>query len=322
MLPKLTHLLADGEFHSGKTLGQALGLGRAAVWKQVQALGLRGLRIVAVRGKGYRSVSRLDLLDEQVIRGMMGACATGAFPNIDVLDLVDSTNDACISRVRATKAKGYVCFAEQQSAGRGRRGRRWVSPFGRNIYASVAWSFEGGLPATQGLSIAIGVAVCEAVEALGCAGIKLKWPNDIYCHGAKLGGILIDVVGDVDGECFVVIGVGLNVVMSADDGVGIEQRWTDLANAGCHVPRNQIAATLLNSISRVLFAFGRGGLGEFRAEWDRLDMLRGRQVSVQIGQETAVGVAAGINDAGALVLSTTGGDRFFSGGEVSVRGWQ
>ena len=107
-----------------------------------------------------------------------------------------------------------VCFAEHQSAGKGRRGRQWVSPFGSNIYMSILWRFQqDGIACTAGLSLAVGVAVIRALKTYGFNEVGLKWPNDIYCQGKKLGGILIEVSGEADGPCAVIIGLGLNLFL-------------------------------------------------------------------------------------------------------------
>lgn len=322
MATKLVRLLSDGEFHSGSALGDALGVGRAAVWKQVRTLLARGVDIDAVRGRGYRLARPINLLTAGAVSSYLSPAASASVSSVDVRDFVDSTNTVAMAQIRLGHAKGYVCLAEQQGAGRGRRGRNWVSPYAENIYMSLNWTFDGGLPAIQGLSIAVGVAVCEAVESLGGKGVLLKWPNDVCYQGSKLAGVLIEVVGDFGGHCAVVIGIGLNVAMRHADADEIEQPWTDLTSLGCVIERNQVAGVLLSSLISMLAKFEKEGLPGMLSAWDRLDALKGRSIQVHVGGQVVDGLAAGIDTSGALILATTTGRLTFSAGEVSVRGWR
>ena len=225
---KLLSLLADGEFHSGDDLGVALGVTRAAVWKQIQRLQEdRGLDIFSVKGKGYRLASPIDLLDSSKIKGNLSASAKLLVSDVQVFGSVTSTNDIAMKHAEAQGRPGYVCVAEQQTAGRGRRGRPWVSPYGTNIYLSLVWDFFDGAAALEGLSLAVGVVVANALKAKGLAGVELKWPNDVLVEGAKLGGILLEMTGDPSGHCQVVLGVGINTSVSKKTELKLIRRgWT------------------------------------------------------------------------------------------------
>lgn len=314
----LVRLLADGAFHSGDELGATLGVGRAGVWKQVRKLAELGIDVHAVRGKGYRIPGGLDLLDEAVIRSRLPAAAVAHIAQLDVFESVDSTNTVAASRARAGGGS-YVCLAERQTAGRGRRGRSWVSPYGSNLYLSLLWEFVGGVAVVEGLSVAVGVALAEALHGMGLPGVRLKWPNDLVIGEEKLGGILIELSGDFGGSCRAVIGVGLNVRMPA--GATIDQAWTDVARAGLPgVGRNELAAALLGSLLPALRLFEREGLAPFLPRWAWCDALQGREVRLlQADGEGVTGVADGIEPSGALRLQTAGGLVVVRGGEVSVR---
>ena len=172
--------LADGAFHSGQQLAEQLGVTRAAVWKQVGVLTELGLPVERVRGKGYRIAGGVELLDEVAIVAALSANSRSLVEELTVFPKIDSTN-AELARCPKPAHGARVALAEYQSAGRGRRGRRWISPFGSSIYCSVAWTFQGGAESLQGLSLAVGVCLCDALEALGVTGLTLKWPNDVLC---------------------------------------------------------------------------------------------------------------------------------------------
>ena len=318
---RLLEILADGNFHSGQEIGELLGVSRAAVWKQLQKLeDAFALQLESVKGKGYRLVESLDLLDDGAIRSAIPA---GLPCTLHVVKQIDSTNRlaAELARTGAAQVRGCVVLAEQQTAGRGRRGRPWVSPFARNIYCSIVWEFDSGAAALEGLSLAIGVGVVQALRAVGVQGAGLKWPNDVLHERRKLAGILLEMTGDVSGRCQVVIGVGVNVNMAAAaDGELIDQPWTDAVRAaGKPVSRNELAASLIRHLLQVLQVFESEGFVRFHRDWAALDCTQGEPVTVYIGEQALHGIAAGVDTSGALAVDTESGRQWFHGGEVSLR---
>src|SRR5690606_303392 len=205
-LPSILNLLADGKYHSGQELACLLGRSRTAIWKHLQKLEDLGLHLSAVKGRGYRLEGGLELLDEGLIRSSLDSQAQALLSKLDIHYIIDSTNSHAL-RERFAESSGYICLSEQQTAGKGRRERPWVSPFGRNIYLSLLWSFDGGVVTLEGLSLAVGVAVEEALNSCGVEGVMLKWPNDVLWQQRKLAGILLEVVGDPAGSCQVVVGI-------------------------------------------------------------------------------------------------------------------
>ena len=172
----------------------------------------------------------------------------------------------------------------------------------------------------EGLSLAVGVAVAKALQHLEVPNIALKWPNDILCGGAKLGGILIEMLGDAAGSCQAVIGIGLNVQMPARAGKEIDQRWTDIRSAtGTGVSRNQILIALLDQLLPLLADYEDSGFSPWRERWLELDAHAGKEVIVSSGDRRTAGTARGIDETGALVLDTALGRQVVHGGEVSVR---
>lgn len=318
--PALVGILADGNFHSGEHLGAALRVSRGAIWNRIRALRDAGIEVHSVRGRGYCIPDGLDLLSAAGIKRAVGARAAGLLDDVHVQATIGSTNDYVLQRLRVGDKASVAVFAEQQTAGRGRRGRAWASPYAANIYCSLPWEFSGGFAALDGLSLAVGVAVCEAVAEAGVPGVGLKWPNDIVCNDRKLGGVLIEVSGEASGQCVAVIGVGVNVAMSRYANLSIDQPWTDLRSAGVTaVDRSAFAGLLLGHLVMALSEFSRHGLPAFVARWRNRDVICGKTVDVIAGDSRISGTARGIDDRGGFLLEQAGEISVFYGGEVSVR---
>lgn len=318
----LVRRLADGRFHSGESLASDLGVSRAAIWKQVRDLRADlGLEVAAVRGRGYRLARPLELLDRGWIAAALAPATAAGLAELIVLDTVGSTSAHLLPLRPPRSGLGIACVAEQQTAGRGRRGRRWVSPFGANVYLSLLWQFDLPATALAGLSLAAGVAVAQALRGLGIDEVALKWPNDLLWRGRKLGGILVELAGEAEGPTRAVIGVGVNHRMPADAGAAIDQDWADVAGAlPAGTPsRLALVASLLDHLVAALPRFAAGGLAPFLPAWEALDALRGREVVVQLGEGVVRGTAIGVARSGALRLATMTGEREFLGGEVSLR---
>ena len=318
----LLPLLADGEFRSGQDLADALGVSRTAVWKQLNKLAREsGLEVESVKGKGYRIRGGVDLLDSEVVIARLDAKARGLLSTLQVIESVDSTNAEAMRKAEGGGATGLVITAEQQTAGRGRRGRQWVSPFACNLYLSLVWEFNQGAAALEGLSLAVGVAVARALSARGLPPVQLKWPNDVLVDDAKLGGILLEMTGDAAGACQVVIGVGLNVAMPAALATGIDQDWTDIRTiaAASYPRRNTLLAALLNELLPLAADFESQGFARWRDEWQALDAFAGTPVVLHAGGQEIAGVARGVDQRGALQLETSSGLQTIYGGEISLR---
>jgi BirA family biotin operon repressor/biotin-[acetyl-CoA-carboxylase] ligase len=251
----------------------------------------------------------LDFLDRSRIKKFISKQHSKLLDDLLIFDELPSTNDFLASQARKQKNVNLACLAEQQTAGRGRLGRQWVSPFAANIYLSLLWRFNCDISELGGLSIAAGVATAEAIiTATEISDIKLKWPNDIFCHDRKLGGILIDIVGECSGGCSAVIGIGINVNMPQQVAATIEKPWTDLRTAtGQEVCRNKIAGLLIDKLISNLLSFQENGIGVFIQPWNRLDYLAGKRTRVQSGNTTLDGIALGINKQGYLLLAADDG---------------
>lgn len=311
-------LLADGEFHSGEDIGGVLGVSRAAVWKHLQKLEGFGVELSSVKGRGYRIEGGLDLLDEEKIKTNL---ASGECLDLSVFAQLDSTNSFLMRQQNPAR---QVCLAEFQSAGRGRRGRTWVSPLAQNIYCSIGWEFDGGVAVLEGLSLAIGVAIARTLQRVGVSDLKLKWPNDVLYQNKKLAGILIEVMGDPVGCCQVVVGVGLNVAMQYNQTKEIDQPWTALNSilveqAKPVVERNHLAAAMIDNLIATLRDYHQLGFSRYHSEWMRQGAYLGQHVVLRNGQQVLMGTFSGVTATGALCLNTGMGEQIFHGGEISLR---
>lgn len=308
--------LAEGPV-SGDALARAVGQTRAAVWKRIETLREGGVRIDAQPGRGYALAVPVELLEAQRILARMQRA--GSVSALDVAWSLDSTNSELLRR-KAPAQGAEVLLAEQQTGGRGRRGRHWASPIAANLYLSVSRQFSGGLARLGGLSLVVGVAVAEALRQAGFASVGVKWPNDLLADDRKLGGILVEGGGEHGGPVRAVIGIGINVRMPDAAAASIDQAWTDLATlVGAAPSRNALAAGLLDALLPALDLFDAEGLPPFLARYAALDALAGRAITVHGPQGDAHGIADGIGDDGALQVRIGAVRRQVHAGDVSVR---
>ncbi|WP_264290069.1 bifunctional biotin--[acetyl-CoA-carboxylase] ligase/biotin operon repressor BirA [Duffyella gerundensis] len=309
---KLVAALADGEFHSGEQLGEALGMSRAAINKHMQTLKSWGLDVYTVTGKGYSLPGPIQLLDEAAILARLHQ------PNLAIIPVIDSTNQYLLDRLSELQS-GDACIAEYQQAGRGRRGRQWFSPFGANLYMSMYWRLEQGPAAAMGLSLVIGIIMAEVLQALGAPDVRVKWPNDLYLKDRKLAGILVELTGKTGDAAQIVMGAGINLAMRSADAAQINQGWINLQEAGIAINRNELAATLINSLREALALFEQEGLVPFIGRWAVLDNFIDRPVKLIMGDREVYGIARGVDKQGGLLLEQEGEIKSWMGGEISLR---
>lgn len=319
---QLLALLSDGNFCSGRKLSEKLGISRTAVWNYCRELESLGLQIHAVTGKGYRLSSSLELLDQEQIISGLESKTRPSLAGLELHDTLESTNRHLTRLSELGGASGTVCIAESQTGGRGRLGRKWVSPYGRNIYLSLLWRFQSGAAALSGLSLAVGIAVVRALEKEKISGVGLKWPNDIYAENKKLGGILIEITGDTLGPCAVVIGLGLNVDFPNASAKEIDQPWIDInrISKDISVSRNRLVSGLVNELLSLVSDFDQTGFAPLADQWRLYDCFADRQVRLTFGKQTLDGVARGIDNSGLLLFEDSSGQvKAYASGEVSLK---
>ncbi len=313
--------LADGAFYSGQSLANRFGVSRMTICQSIHRLEEFGINIDAVRGRGYRLQHPLELLDSESILQSINEARRQCIPRIDIFPQIDSTNSYLLQQASQGAPSGVICMAEFQSAGKGRRGRSWISPFGRNLYLSLLWRFESNSTELSGLSLLIGLAVAGVIRSLGVNEVCLKWPNDVLYQGRKLAGILLEMSGELDGRCHVVIGMGINISMPSVDAKRIEQPWVDLAQilSNSTPSRNFLTAKIIDSVVTKVITFERQGLKGLAQAWHTYDCLYGKTVELHQPRGITSGTALGIDELGRLKLYNGGMEQVYASGEITLR---
>ena len=348
----IARTLADGRPRRLRDLARACAMDDATLDGALERLSQLGVAL-SVERDTVALPRPVDLLDPERIRRAVPRLRPEA---VHVRFAVDSTNTALTERLREGAAAPEICTAEIQTAGRGRRGRRWISGLGQSLMLSVSWRFPTRSSALGGLSLAVGVALAEALTEEGFGRVMLKWPNDLVIDDRKLAGILVEAGGDrgrgrlaiphsgiagatanagnardtgwfqAGGDrgrgrlATCVVGVGFNLDLAQADSGRIDQPWTDFARAFGRVPgRNALAARAANAILDACGQYRGHGLAPFVARWERFDALRGRPVWILSGGAPLAGVARGIDADGALLVEHPGGVVRCEAGEVRVR---
>lgn len=318
----LVDSLASGEWVSGAQLAMAAGVSREALSKRVRKLAREWqLPLETRHGRGYRLKKPLQRLSKKSVQKHLNPAWRNRL-RIDIVPSTGSTNSDLLAAPERDDPQ--LLLAELQTAGRGRRGREWLSPFGANLYLSLGWTFPAWPPQLTTLPLMVGVCCIAALRETGLKQLALKWPNDLRVGEAKLGGILVEQRGEASGPCRVIIGVGINVAMSASQAGSVTQPWVSLEAAlaaqGHKLPdRNKLAATVAACLADGCQRFEQDGFEPFAAVWDEMDMTRGRPVSVLTAGDSWNGIARGINADGALRVETPAGIQLVHAGDVSLR---
>lgn len=242
---------------------------------------------------------------------------------LEVFAELGSTNSYLLAESAPGVGRCRVAIAESQTEGRGRLGRRWISPPLSGLCISVAYTFAETPPNLPSLSLAIGAGVAAALQTMGVDDVALKWPNDLVARDGKLGGILTEVRPEVGQGRTMVIGLGVNVdlpdAMRQAPGEGWAARIVDLKECVEWLPsRPALAAGILQCVIAVIARFERDGFAAFHAAWQDRDWLRGKQVSIPQAEEDVRGVASGIAEDGALLVQTAAGTRRIVSGSVTL----
>lgn len=309
---KLIKILSDGSIHSGEQLGELLGMTRASINKHIHTLRKWGIEVNTITSKGYQFTRKMDLLDYERIYGLVRR------GNIIVKPVINSTNQYLLERIHKLSS-GDACVAEYQTAGRGRRGRYWASPFGCNLYLSLYWHLDQGPAAAMGLSLVAGIVIAETLNKFSDSNIKVKWPNDLYLNEKKLAGILIEMVGKTGNAAHIVVGIGLNIAMSRNYETNINQGWINLEQAGIQIERNVIAGQIIMALRHELVQFEKYGLVPFIKRWLALNNFLHKKVRLHIGDHLEIGIVKGVNEHGAILLEQNDEIVSYIGGEISLR---
>ncbi len=319
----LIRLLSDGEFHSGEQLGEQLGVSRAAVWKQLRKLEALGIAMEAVKGQGYRLTEPLELLDGGRIVAGLSREARSYLSRLFVEETLPSSNAFLRERFEQGAGHAEVCLVEQQTAGRGRRGRVWNTPWGQSLLLSLGWRVESGVASLEGLSLAVGVALAQVLERHGVEP-RLKWPNDVLLELpegglGKLAGILVEVSGDAAGPCEVVIGMGINVGLPPAFREGLDQPAAAVHDQAPGLSRNDLAVELIEALMPLVAHFEAQGFAAWQEAWNIRHAFAGYDVDILRGERREPAVAEGVDATGNLLVRMEGRLERLAGGEISLR---
>ena len=316
-MQRLLSLLADGQYHSGNNLAASLNISSSLLRNALEELTALGLSIQSSRGKGYRINGGLDLLDKGLISNEL---ASLNYDRIEILETVDSTNRVA-QALMSDRCRQVLVASEYQGEGRGRRGRQWVSPYAANLYLTLGCRMAGGAASLQGLSLAVGLKVQQTLSALGVTGVQLKWPNDLLIEKRKLGGVLIELTGDLSGECSVVIGVGLNVKMPVSAHSSIDQEWADLGEYRSEsLNRSRLLIEIARALTLLLNEFESKGFAEYAEQWQAVHAFQDQPVTLLMGHADVVGICRGVDARGEVLVEVGSSLNSYSAGEISLRG--
>ncbi|WP_163992633.1 biotin--[acetyl-CoA-carboxylase] ligase [Pyxidicoccus caerfyrddinensis] len=311
---------SGSDFTSGEALSGKLGLSRTAVWKRVEALRTKGYRIEAISARGYRLLEVPDRLTSLELAPLLTTHDLGR--TVHHHDSVGSTNEVAFRLAQDGAEHGEVVVAEQQTAGKGRRGRAWVSPPGLNLYFSAILRPELPPQRAPELTLVAAVALAEALREQGTEA-AIKWPNDVHLDGRKVAGILTELSAEPERVHFVIVGVGVNLNSRAEHFPDeLRETATSLALAtGQRVLRARFAATLWGRMEEWLDRYLEEGFDPVRARWKALSSTLGQDVLVRTDRQELRGRAEDIDPSGALMVRTEGGslERVLAGDVEQLR---
>ena len=305
---------------SGADLATRLGISRAAVWARIEELRKLGYDISASPHQGYRLLASPDLLHaDDLLARMSGDQIIGR--DIRVFEETTSTNDVAEKLARDGVKEGVVVFAESQTKGRGRMGRRWVSPSKRGLWFSVLLRPELRPQASTQMTVAAATALVRAIERQTGLKPSIKWPNDILFNGRKAAGILTELAADSDSIRHLIVGIGLDVNVAPEEfPPEVRAVATSLrAELGRPIDRPALAAVLLEELDRDYARICRGDFPALADEWEQRCITVGQRVTVDLGVRKIEGRAESLDDDGALLLRTEHGrlERIL-GGDVTI----
>ena len=266
----------------------------------------------------------MSSLDANAVRDAIGGVAAGRLAGLQTFAEIGSTNSHLMGGAAPAPGKIHVALTDNQTAGRGRHGRRWVSPAGSGLALSLAYTYAQVPAQLPALTLAIGLGVIDTLEDFGIGGLQLKWPNDVMAGEGKLGGILTETQVQGGGAVMVVTGVGLNVDLREGFDPGAERvgAVADIAGLVSSLPsRNSLAGGLITRLCAILVEYETAGFARFAERWSRRDWLRGRVLTIDTPERRVSGTAVGVHSDGALLVDTGAADVYrVTSGTVVVAG--
>ncbi len=295
-------------FISGEHLSRELGVSRTAVWKHISALRDDGYRIEAVPSRGYKLISSPENMDPHEVAAHLVSSRIGK--RIEFQKMTASTNADAFRLAEEGAAEGTVVLADAQSGGKGRRGRIWASPAGVNLYCSIILRPSIMPHEAPQLTFLSAVAVARAIERTTKLTPEIKWPNDLLISGKKVAGLLNEMSAETDGVNFVILGIGVNLNMTAQQfPPDLRQPATSmLLESGVPIDRSLFAGIMLTELDLLYSDFLTHGFTPVREEWQQRCNARGRRIQVtDSGTDGTGGLFSGIDSDGALLLRSDDG---------------
>ncbi|SFS80799.1 biotin--[acetyl-CoA-carboxylase] ligase [Paenibacillus sp. BC26] len=295
---------------SGELLSQELQISRTAVWKHIKKLEAAGYQIEASRRLGYRLIGRPSKLTPQELTMKLQSKGTSIIQKIRMFDSVDSTQNIAQRLAEEGAEEGTLVIAEQQTSGRGRLGRKWVSPSGKGIYMSFI--LRPGMPlhfAPQ-LTLLTAVALCRALRAIAAPlDIGIKWPNDLLIGGKKISGILLESTAEEERLRYVIAGIGISVNLTADD---FPQELLDIATSlqielGKPLDRADIIAGFFEQFEQLYTIYQKDGFGPIRMLWEALSVTLNKPTRLILSSGETMATPVGLNEQGALLVRKSDG---------------
>lgn len=313
-------LKEKADFVSGAEIANTLKVTRTAVWKRINLLRGKGYTIEASPAKGYKLVKSPDLSVEE-IRDSISSRSRIIGREIIFFDIINSTNTCAMELAEKGCPDGTVIIADAQTGGKGRLGRKWLSPRGKNLYMSIILR-PVILPRDAAiLTLMPAVACASAIKRLSSVPASIKWPNDIMASDRKLGGILTEIKADMDRIFHAVIGIGININLEAGDmSDEIKACATSIKNeSGDTQSRTLIAIEIIKELDRWYSMLLNSGKKPIIDEWLKLSSTIGRAVKVTVGNNVFTGIAESIDDEGMLILKLPGNTlKKISAGDVTI----
>lgn len=308
----------QGEFVSGQEISEHLGISRTAVWKHIRILKQRGYVIESYTKKGYCLKEVPELLSERAIEKGLTTKVVGR--RLVLRERVDSTNNVAKKLAADGAPEGTVVIAEEQTGGRGRISRSFLSPYAKGLWFSLILRPPIPPMEVSKMTLLAAVATARAIRRHGLTECGIKWPNDILVKGRKLVGILTELNGSAEKVNYLVMGIGVNTGITEDDlPEDLKSIITSFAREGVAVSRIALLQTLFAEIEHLYAAVCREGFAPVLAEWRSLSCMLGSKVTVTSIDRTLSGTAADIDENGNLLIDTASGREVVMAGDIHVR---
>lgn len=300
---------AGERYISGEQLSKQLGISRTAIWKHIHKLKLQGYELEASRNRGYRLLSKPDKINiSDLVQRLHG---TKLVTGIKYFDTVESTQNIAHQLAQDDAPSGTLVIADQQTSGRGRMGRNWVSPAGKGVYMSMVLRPELPLQFAPQLTLLVAVALCIALREVTKLPIGIKWPNDLLIHGKKISGILLESAADDEKIRHVIMGIGISVNMTVDDyPVELQTVASSLRiEAAQPFERTAVIVAFLSHFEQFYRMYQQEGFAPIRMLWESLSVTLHKPRQFHTSNGIVSGEPISLLDSGALLFQLENGEQ-------------